>query len=133
VRVAVRKLDGVESVDVSLERASADIRLRPANRVTLAQLRQIIKNNGFNAKDASITVVGTLSERNGEIVLAVSGTDSTLLIDRSKSRSTAFADALQRVKAQDSSTVEAVGTVAAPARPSHTDQLILETLAPAAK
>jgi copper chaperone CopZ len=63
VRVAIRKLPGVESVDVSLERATADIRLRAGNAITLAQLRQIIKNNGFASKEAIVTVIGNLIER----------------------------------------------------------------------
>lgn len=62
MRVAVRKLDGVESVDVSLERASVTIGLRPGNRITLPQLRQIIRNNGFSAKDATVTAIGTVIE-----------------------------------------------------------------------
>ncbi|HEU4889981.1 MAG TPA: hypothetical protein VFT47_00430 [Vicinamibacterales bacterium] len=56
------ELDGVESVDVSLERASVMIGLRPGNRITLPQLRQIIRNNGFSAKDATVTAIGTVIE-----------------------------------------------------------------------
>ena len=50
---------------MSLERASAVIALRPGNRITLPQLRQIIKNNGFTAKEATVTVAGTVIERGG--------------------------------------------------------------------
>jgi hypothetical protein len=64
VRVAVQKLAGVESVNVSLERASAEIQLRPGNSITLEQLRRIIENNGFAAKEATVTVTGKLIERN---------------------------------------------------------------------
>jgi copper chaperone CopZ len=69
VSVAIKKLDGVESVDVSLEKASADIRLKPDNRITLPQLRQIIKNNGYPTKDAQVTARGRIVERNGTPVL----------------------------------------------------------------
>lgn len=67
--VAIKKLDGVESVDVSLEKASAVIRLKPDNKITLTQLRQIIKNNGYPTKDAQITARGRIVERNGTPVL----------------------------------------------------------------
>lgn len=67
--VAIKKLDGVESVDVSLEKASAAIRLKPDNKITLTQLRQIIKNNGYPTKDAQITARGRIVERNGTPVL----------------------------------------------------------------
>jgi copper chaperone CopZ len=68
VRVAVQKLDGVESADVSLAKASADIRLKPGNRVTLAQLRQIIRKNGYPTKDAQVEALGKIVDRNGEQV-----------------------------------------------------------------
>jgi hypothetical protein len=43
-------LPGVESVNVSLEHASADLRLRAGDAITLPQLRSIIKNNGFTRR-----------------------------------------------------------------------------------
>ena len=63
--VAIKKLSGIESVDVSLEKASADIRLKADNNITLTQLRQIIKNNGYPTKDAQITARGRIVDRNG--------------------------------------------------------------------
>ena len=66
MRVAVQKIEGVESVDVSLEKGSADIRLKPGNRVTMTQLRQVIRKNGYPTKDAQIEARGKVVERNGE-------------------------------------------------------------------
>jgi copper chaperone CopZ len=133
VRVAVRKLDGVESVDVSLERASAAIRLRPGNRITLPQLRQIIKNNGFTAKEATVTVLGTLTDRGGKPALSVTGTDIVWLIGPRAADDAAYADAMQRVKAQQTAPVEGAGTVAPPANNSEPEVLILEALKPVGK
>jgi len=65
VSVAIRKLDGVESVDVSLEKASADIRLKPGNAITLPQLRRIIRQSGYPTRDAQVNARGTIVERNG--------------------------------------------------------------------
>jgi len=124
----MRKVDGVESVDVSLERASAAINLRPGNRITLAQLRQIIKNNGFTAKEATVTVVGTLTERGGKPALTITGTDAVWLIAPGAANDAAYADAMQRVKAHESGAVEAVGTVAAPANPDQPEELTLQSL-----
>ena len=67
--VAIKKLDGVESVDVSLERASADIRLKPGNAITLPQLRRIIRQAGYPTKDAQVEARGTVVERNGKPTL----------------------------------------------------------------
>lgn len=80
VRVALLKVSGVESVDVSLERAMADIRLRSGNSVSLARIREIVKNNGFTAKEASVAVVGTLVERGGKPALEVAGTNTVMLL-----------------------------------------------------
>jgi len=68
VSVAVKKLEGIESVDVSLEKASADIRLKPGNRITMAQLRQTIRKAGYPTKDAQVEARGTVVERNGQTV-----------------------------------------------------------------
>ena len=60
VKVAVQKVDGVESVQLSLERAEADIRLKPENRVSLDQFRRIVKGNGFEPREAKVTVAGSV-------------------------------------------------------------------------
>ena len=79
MRVAIRKLDGVESVEVSLEKASADIHFTPDNKITLPQLRQIIKNNGYPTKDAQVTARGRIADRNGTPILdLLNGTAITL-------------------------------------------------------
>ena len=67
--VAVKKLDGVESVEVSLEKASADIRLKAGNKITLPQLRKIIRQSGYPTKDAHVEARGTFVERNGKPAL----------------------------------------------------------------
>jgi copper chaperone CopZ len=69
VSVALKKLDGVESVDVSLEKASADIRLKPGNAMTLPELRRIIRQSGYPTKDARVDARGTFVERNGKPAL----------------------------------------------------------------
>ena len=67
--VAIKKLDGVESVDVSLEKATADIRLKPGNAITLPQLRRIIRQSGYPTKDAHVEAHGTIVEQNGKPTL----------------------------------------------------------------
>src|SRR5262245_30937843 len=124
----MRKLDGVESVDVSLERASVTLGLRPGNKITLPQLRQIIKNNGFTAKEATVTAVGSLTERGGKPALSVTGSDIVWLLDARAPNDAAYADATQRVKGQQGGTVEAVGTVAGPANEGQPEVLVLQAL-----
>src|SRR4051812_15303526 len=63
------KLPGIESADVSLDKASADIRLKPDNRITLPQLRELLKKNGYPTRDARIEARGRVVERGGKLVL----------------------------------------------------------------
>jgi copper chaperone CopZ len=64
----IRKLEGVESIEVSLEKSSADIRLKAGNTITLAQIRRIVRSNGYASKDAQIDAKGKFVERDGRPV-----------------------------------------------------------------
>ena len=63
------KLPGVESADVSLTTATADIRLKPDNRITLPQLREVLKKNGYPTRDAQVSGRGKVVNRAGTRVL----------------------------------------------------------------
>ena len=78
--VAMKKLEGVESVDISLTRSSAEVRLRPGNRVTVDDLRRIVKRNGFTPKEAVVTTVAVPVRRNGRLALEVSGQPTVVAI-----------------------------------------------------
>jgi copper chaperone CopZ len=69
VSVAIKKLDGVESVVVSLEKATADVHLKPGNAITLPQLRRIIRQAGYPTKDARVDARGAFVERSGKPTL----------------------------------------------------------------
>jgi hypothetical protein len=111
VRVAVQKLSGVESVNVSLERASTAIQLRPGNSITLEQLRSIITNNGFTPKDTTVTVVGRLVERGGQPALDVTGTTTVMLIVADPKQPTPFKQVQDRMAAKPAGTVRVTGLV----------------------
>lgn len=65
VEQGLRKLDGVTSVRVSLNEGKAVVTLAPDSRTTLAQIREVIRHNGFTPKDAHATLVGRVM-RQGE-------------------------------------------------------------------
>ena len=67
--VAIKKLDGIDSVDVSLEKASAVLTLAADNKVTVPMLRRAIRSNGYPTRDALITARGRLVERDGKPML----------------------------------------------------------------
>ena len=61
MRVAMQRVEGVQNVQVSLKDGLTVLDLRPENKVTLAQLRAVIKKNGFVSKDAQVTARGDVS------------------------------------------------------------------------
>ena len=67
--VAVKKMNGVETVEVSLEKASAVIVLKEGNAVSLPELRRVIRNSGYPTRDAQVTARGKIVERGGTRVL----------------------------------------------------------------
>ena len=58
--VAMQKAEGVKSVAVSLTDGVTVLELREGNTITLAQLRTVIKNNGFVLTDANVVARGSL-------------------------------------------------------------------------
>ena len=54
----MKKVEGVASVDVSLEKGTVDIVMKPENTTTLPWLRRTIRSNGNETKDATITARG---------------------------------------------------------------------------
>ena len=70
----MRKVEGVQDVRVNLKDGLTVLDLRPENKVTLAQLRTVIRNNGFVSKDVQVTARGSVSSDAFE----VSGTGERL-------------------------------------------------------
>lgn len=60
---------------VSLNEGMTILELKPGNAVTLAKIRQVIKSNGFVAKDATALARGSTA---GERRFVVSGTNEQL-------------------------------------------------------
>jgi len=71
----MKRIEGVESVEVSLKDGAATIALRPGNHVTVDEIREAIRKNGYTPKGADVSVAGKLIERDGKPALAVSGSD----------------------------------------------------------
>jgi copper chaperone CopZ len=76
----MQKVDGVQSVKVSLKDGLTILDLKPDNTVTLAKLRQVIKNNGFVPKEAQIVARGSATMADGHPVFDVSGSRERLVL-----------------------------------------------------
>ena len=78
VRVSLKSVPGVDSVDVSLEKGLAVVKMKPGNSATLKQLNEAITKNGFTMKDSTATVVGIVVATDGRAKLRVSGSNDLL-------------------------------------------------------
>jgi copper chaperone CopZ len=78
VRVSLKAVPGVDSVDVNLEKGLAVVKLKPGNMATLKQLNEAIAKNGFTMKDSTATVAGIVIATDGNATLKVSGSNDLL-------------------------------------------------------
>lgn len=58
VRGAIKKLPGVETVEVSLNKGLAAVKLKPGNSLKLDDLWETVRKNGFTPKETSVVVRG---------------------------------------------------------------------------
>jgi len=80
VRVSLKSVPGVDSVDVSLAKGLASVKMKTGNTTTLKQLQNAITRNGFTMKDSTTTVEGTIVVSNGKPQLQVSGSNELLTL-----------------------------------------------------
>jgi len=78
VRVSLKSVSGVDSVDVSLEKGLASVKMKPGNAARFKQLQEAITKNGFRMKPSNVSVVGKIVTVNGQPQLQVSGSNDLL-------------------------------------------------------
>lgn len=76
----MQKVPGVVSVKVSLNEGLTVLDLQPENTVTLANLRQIIRNNGFTTPESRVVARGSVASSAGALFFDVRGTKERLAI-----------------------------------------------------
>ena len=80
----MKKNPAVEQVRVSLKDGMTILDLKQGNTTTIAELRRVIKNNGFVSKEVTATALGTVST--DQKTFTVSGTNEQLLLSSSPQR-----------------------------------------------
>ena len=78
VDVALRKVPGVETVDVSLNKGLATVKLKPGNTVSVPQLWELLHQEGYTPKTTTLSVRGELVDGPGRFQLKISGTKDLL-------------------------------------------------------
>ena len=74
----MKKLPAVSNVRVSLNEGLTILDLKPGNAMTMAELRRIIKNSGYQTKEAAAIARGTPAAN--ALSFAVSGTNEQLAL-----------------------------------------------------
>lgn len=80
MRVALKSVNGIESVDVSLNKGLATVTLKDGNSVTMKQLQAAITRNGYSTKQSAVTAIGQLSLKDNRWLLRVSGTNEEFIL-----------------------------------------------------
>ena len=78
MRVSLKSVSGVDSVEVSLEKGLAVVKMKPGNTTQLKQLNGAITKNGFTMKDSTAIVVGSVVSTDGRAALRVAGSNEVL-------------------------------------------------------
>jgi len=76
--VSLLSVSGVATVDVSLEKGLAVVKLTPGNSVTFKQLQAAITKNGFTMKESRIVAAGKLVSADGNRKLQISGSNEVV-------------------------------------------------------
>lgn len=75
--MAVRKLEGVQSVDVSLNEGVATMELTAVNSITIEQLRSAIRDQGFSPRETTLTLSAEIQSRGDGFVAVLPGSQVT--------------------------------------------------------
>ncbi|HEY6989549.1 MAG TPA: heavy metal-associated domain-containing protein [Bryobacteraceae bacterium] len=76
--MALKKKPGVETVDVSLNKGLATVKLKPGNTASVPQFWQLLHEKGYTPKTTTVSVRGELAGGPGRLQLKVSGTKDIL-------------------------------------------------------
>ena len=85
MRVALKDIKGVETVNVSLEKGEAVATLAAGNSVRYEQLLRAIEKNGFVVKGSRLTVDGEIVANGSKAELQVSGSGDRFHLEPSGS------------------------------------------------
>ena len=113
--VALKKLKGVDTVEVKLNSGLAIVRLKSGNHISLRDMRKVIEDHGFAPGDAIVKFTGTINSENGKTWVDVSEVGEVLKLN---------ANAANNLATQIGKTLPLEGKVTAPDKKSKTLELI---------
>lgn len=107
--VSIKKLEGVRDVKVSLNEGKAVVALDPANKITLAQIGELVQRNGFTPQGATVTLRARVVAAGDTLRLEVPETKETFQV-----ATTPHADKVAELKKHVGQVVVVEGQIAAP-------------------
>jgi copper chaperone CopZ len=84
VRVALKSISGVQTVEVSLEKGEAVATLKAGNSVRYTDLLRAIEKNGFVVKGSTLVADGIVSSVGGALEFVVSGSNDRFRLEATK-------------------------------------------------
>jgi copper chaperone CopZ len=97
VNVALKKVAGVESVEVSLNKGLATVKMKPGNTISVPQLWELIHEKGYTPKATTVSVRGGVANVQGRLQLKVSGTKDILPLVTDPKNPSAYGEAAQKL------------------------------------
>lgn len=97
VDVALKKVPGVDTVNVSLNKGLATVKLKPGNTVSVPQFWQLLHEKGYTPKSTAVGVRGDLTGAAGRLQLKVAGTKDILNLVPDPKSAAAYNDAAKEV------------------------------------
>jgi copper chaperone CopZ len=97
VDVALKKVPGVETVNVSLNRGLATVKLKPGNTVSVPQFWELLHEKGYTPKTTAVSLRGDLSGGPGRLLVKVSGTKEVLALSPDPKNAAPYNDAARRL------------------------------------
>src|SRR4029453_6903429 len=95
----MQKVPGVSAVRVSLNEGLTVVDFKEENSVTLAQLRQVIRNNGFVTREAQIVARGLVTASGNQMSFEVSRSVERITLAPSKTLPRQYEDLRERASA----------------------------------
>ena len=97
VHVALKKMPGVDSVEVSLSKNLAVVKMKPGNTLTVRQIWQVLHSQGYTPRKTTVLVKGDLMGEPSKPLLKVTETGETIPLAADPTNAEAYAGAGQRI------------------------------------
>ena len=87
VRGGLKKIEGVHEAKVSLKEGVATIEFTPSNRIRVAQVWKVVRDNGFTPRASVIRAAGVVAMRGDTVFVTVTGSEESFVAENADATS----------------------------------------------